>query len=374
MKTRYSHTLNSQVSSINTLLNKYGHRCTVTVPGIAVFQSRIMVATFGEGFEDQTLIISPKYKVYLKHEQNGVELTLGSSFTIEVNGVVLTPLVVKKLTPDAANAIVYLLECTGNSIPADIPSFAVPTVVLPENSTENYPSTTDSIGWSISVQSSNPVAISGAIYIGTVWQIATDNLFTNIVVETTKIDETDIYWTTPYVLDRDTTYYIRCKHFGEQGIESVWSGIHVFSLDLFAQPPSGAIAKPSFTNVLTSNGYLLSSKVVYEAPTNRYFPRLVASTYDPISAGQPATCTIEIKDSTGTVTIISQTKTPADTNFYDVNSGFPFSFGQLFPEYPYVLEKHLHYQARVKYTSVDNYESEWSDVFTFMIDQADTTA
>ncbi len=374
MKTRYSHTLNSQVSSINTLLDKYGHRCTVTVPGIAVFQSRIMVATFGEGFEDKALIISPKYKVYLKHEQNGVELTLGSSFTIQVNGVVLTPLVVKKLTPDAANAIVYLLECTGDNIPFDVPSLAVPTVVLPENNTENYPSTTDSSGWSISVQSSNPVAVSGAMYIGTVWQIATDNLFTGIVVETTKTDATDIYWTTPFLLDRNTTYYIRCKHFGEQGIESNWSGIHVFCLDLFEQPPSGAIAKPSFTNALDSKGYLLSSEVVRETSTNKYFPKLVASTYDPVSAGQPATCIIEIKDSTGAVTIISQTKTPDDINYYDINSGFPFSFGELFPEYPYVLDKHLHYQARVKYTSVDGYESEWSDVFTFRIDQAYWTA
>lgn len=374
MKTRYSHTLNSQVSSINTLINKYGHRCTVTVPGIDVFQSRIVVATFGEGFEDKTLIISPKYKVYLKHEQNGVELTLASGFTIQVNGVVLTPLVVKKLTPDAANAIVYLLECTGNNIPSDVPSFATPLVVLPENSTENYPSTTNGIGWSISVQSSNPVAISGAMYIGTVWQIATDNLFTSIVVETTKTNETDIYWTTPYVLGRNTTYYIRCKHFGEQGIESSWSGIHVFSLDLFEQPPSGAIAKPSFTNALTSNGYLLSTDVVLETSTNKYFPRLVASTYDPISAGQPATCVIEIKNNAGTVTIISQTKTPDDSNFYDINTGLVFLFGELFPESPYVLEQHLHYQARVKYTSVDGYESKWSDVFTFRIDQAYWTA
>ena len=374
MKTRYSHTLNSQVSSINTLINKYGHRCTVTVPGIAVFQSRIMVAAFGEGFEDNALIISPKHKVYLKHEQNGVELTLGSGFTIQVNGVVLTPLVVKKLTPDAANAIVYLLECTGGSIPFDVPSLATPSVVLPENNTENYPSTTGSLGWSISVQSSNPVAVSGAVYIGTVWQIASDNLFTNIVVETTKADGTGTYWTTPFVQYISTTYYIRCKHFGEQGIESNWSGIHVFSLGLFEQPPSGAIAKPSFTNALDSSGYLLSSEVVRETSTNKYFPKLVASTYDPISAGQPATCIIEIKDSTGAVTIISQTKTPDDSNFYDVNSGMVFFFGDLFPEYPYVLDKHLHYQARVKYTSADGYESEWSDVFTFRIDQAYWTA
>ena len=377
MTTIYSNILNSQLASINRQIDRYGHGCTVHVPAVATFQSKIMVAKFTEAYANTSgasLIISPRHKVYLKQENNGVELSISSNFTIEVNGVILTPLVVKKLSPNAANAIVYLLECSGENIPSDLPSLIIPSIILPMNSSENYPSTTDSTGWSIDVQSTEPVAISGAEYIGTLWQIATEESFTNVVVQSTKPELTGIYWTTPYQLERDTTYYIRCKHYGTGNglpIETAWSSIHIFSLDEFVVPPSGSIATPSFTNTLTL-GYLDSTTDVLLISAGKYHPWLSVSNYNPITAGDVASITIEVYSSNSMhPDNLLLTQTHTDTaGFYDFETVTLYPFNTLYYgfEEPYVtFAADTHYYARAKYASVDNFESDWSETFVFKI-------
>ena len=379
MTTIYSNILNSQLASINRQIDRYGHSCTVHVPTVATFESKIMVAKFTEAYANTSgasLIISPRHKVYLKQENNGVELSISSNFTIEVNGVVLTPLVVKKLSPNAANAIVYLLECSGENIPSDIPSFIIPSIILPMNSSENYPSTTDGTAWSIDVQSTEPVAVSGAEYIGTLWQIATEESFTNIVVQSTKPELTGLYWTTPYQLERDTTYYIRCKHYGTGNglpIETAWSSIHIFSLDEFVVPPTGSIATPSFTNTLTS-GYLDSTDV-FHIGANQYHPKLAVSNYNPITAGDVASITIEVYSSNSMhpdKLLLTQTHTDT-AGFYDFETVTFYEFNKLYYgfEEPYVtFAADTHYYARAKYASVDNFESDWSETFVFKIPAA----
>ena len=380
MTTIYSNILNSQLASINRQIDRYGHSCTVHVPTVATFESKIMVAKFTEAYANTSgasLIISPRHKVYLKQENNGVELSISSNFTIEVNGVILTPLVVKKLSPNAANAIVYLLECSGENIPSDLPSLIIPSIILPMNSSENYPSTTDSIGWSIDVQSTEPAAISGAEYIGTLWQIATEESFTNIVVQSTKPELTGIYWTTPYQLERDTTYYIRCKHYGTGNglaIETAWSSIHIFSLDEFVVPPTGSIATPSFTNTLTA-GYLDSTTDVFNISAGKYHPKLSVSNYNPITAGDVASITIEVYSSNSMhPDNLLLTQTHTDTaGFYDFETATFYSFNKLYYgfEEPYVtFAADTHYYARAKYASVDNFESDWSETFVFKIQAA----
>ena len=377
MTTIYSNILNSQLASINRQIDRYGHSCTVHVPAVATFQSKIMVAKFTEAYANTSgasLIISPRHKVYLKQENNGVELSISSNFTIEVNGVILTPLVVKKLSPNAANAIVYLLECSGENIPSDLPSLGIPSIILPMNSSENYPSTTDSIGLSIDVQSTEPVAISGAEYIGTLWQIATEESFTNIVVQSTKPELTGIYWTTPYQLERYTTYYIRCKHYGTGNglpIETAWSNIHIFSLDKFVVPPSGSIATPSFTNTLTA-GYLDSTTDVLRISAGKYHPLLSVSNYSPITAGDVASITIEVYSSNSMhPNNLLLTQTHTDTaGFYDFETLTLYAFNKLYYgfEEPYVtFAADTRYYARAKYASVDNFESDWSETFVFKI-------
>lgn len=380
MTTIYSNILNSQLASINRQIDRYGHSCTVHVPTVATFESKIMVAKFTEAYANTSgasLIISPRHKVYLKQENNGVELSISSNFTIEVNGVILTPLVVKKLSPNAANAIVYLLECSGENIPSDLPSLIIPSIILPMNSSENYPSTTDSIGWSIDVQSTEPVAISGAEYIGTLWQIATEESFTNVVVQSTKPELTGIYWTTPYQLERDTTYYIRCKHYGAGNgiaIETAWSSIHIFNLDEFVVPPTGSIATPSFTNTLTA-GYLDSTTDVFNIGAGKYHPKLSVSNYSPITAGDVASITIEVYSSNSMhPNNLLLTQTHTDTaGFYDFETATLYAFNELYYgfEEPYVtFAADTHYYARAKYASVDTFESDWSETFVFKIQAA----
>ena len=380
MTTIYSSILNSQLASINRQIDRYGHSCTVRVPALATFESKIMVAKFTEAYADTSgasLIISPRHKVYLKQENNGVELSIGSNFTIEVNGVILTPLVVKKLSPSAANAIVYLLECSGENIPSDMPSFIVPSVVLPMNSSENYPSTTDGTGWSIDVQSTEPVAISGAEYVGTLWQIAKEESFTNLVVQSTKSELKGIYWTTPYQLERDTAYYIRCKHYGTGNglpVETEWSSIHIFNLDEFVVPPSGSIATPSFTNILTA-GYLDSMSDVRIIRTDEYHPILRVSNYNPIIAEGVASITFEVYSANSMhpdTLLLAQTHTDT-AGFYDLEVSTFLEFNELYCsfELPYVpFAADTYYYARAKYASVDGFESDWSETFVFKIPAA----
>ena len=278
MPTINSKTKYRNLSSVNKMLDKYGHACTVIVsdsyptpvPATCLFTSNKV------GFNDGTLILNNNYKILVKAVTFPAPLEPLSK--VVVNGVNLTALSVKKVTPDGANAIIWEVQASSSVVvPDDVSVIEIPTVTSPATDTEFYPATEGTSGWSIFCQGSAPVLTGDAEFISSEWEIAEDEAFTTVVATEVVIGANQ--WTTPDSLQRDTNYFVRVRYTASIAGTTDWSVANLFSLDAIQTAPVTRIEKPTILNQLNSSGeiipdspdsYLVYGKNPYSTTNRNY--------------------------------------------------------------------------------------------------------
>lgn len=371
-------TLNSKsryraIAAANKLVDKYGQDCTVIVsadyptpiPASCLFtRNKLELA-------NNNLILNNNFKILLKVVALP-DLLSPTDSKIVVNGATLTAMKVHKLTPDGVNAILWEIEALGDVLPNEVAGISKPTIISPANNTSFFPATEGVGGWYIACQGNAPNTIGDVVFNGSEWQIATDEGF-NSVVATGTVEGT--YWVTPSVLQRNTTYYIRTRYNASVVGFSEWSDYSLFSLDEIGGGTVTRITKPSIVNTVDNQGaidpdvppFTVIGKHPY-APTNLANVTITASPYAPLSAGAFASITFHVaNDSAFTDLVVELTQ--AEGYGYDVQTAKEWDVTQGYIPQNFVFVKGNTYYARVKYTSIDPYESEWSDTFTFIVNQ-----
>ena len=362
MVTRLSKSRYQSIASINKMLDKYGHDCTVVVSELfpTPVPAKVLFANYDFTIQGGTLVLDANYKLLLKAV--ALPAMLQPTSIITVNGTDMQALTVKKLTPDGTNAIVWEVSAYGTVLPDDGNSIGKPVVLSPSTGAANYPSTASGSSYSIVCTGSQPQT-SNVLFTTAEWQVSKIADFSTIIASATTSTTS---WTTGYSLKRSTNYYIRVRYNTGKGITSDWSDANLFSLDaLAAPPPAVKIKKPTIvtTKDATSN---VDPSIVYPkypwGTTGKYFPAIEASAYSPVTAGQFASIQWQVSTNSGfTSTIVNLTATD-DTYVPDFGLIFPVT--QLCDD-TYLLTKGTTYYARVRYNSVDNFTSEWSDTFVF---------
>ena len=360
-------------AAANKMVDKYGHDCTVIVsdtfptpvPASCLFTKNDLA------FQGGTLILNNNLKILLKAV--ALPAPLAPLSKIVVNGVELVALTVNKLTPDGVNTILWEIEAAWTVLPDDAVSIDRPTVAAPANNTSFYTSTGGVVGWSIACQGSAPNTLGDAVFTGSEWQIATDEAFASIVT-TGSVGGT--YWVTDAVLARSTNYYIRTRYNSTIAGYSEWSDYSLFSLDEISVGSVTHITKPTILNQVNGSGEILVNdpygsvigKYPYAA-TELANVIIEASAYEAVAAGEFASITFQVaNDAAFTDLVMNHTQT--EGYGYDPDSGNSFMVTQGFIPENYVFVKGNTYYVRVKYTSVDPWDSEWSDTFTFILNAA----
>lgn len=360
-------------AAANKMVDKYGHKCTVIVstefptpvPATCLFTKNDLA------FQGGTLVLNNNFKILLKAV--ALPAPLAPLSKIVVNGVDLVAMTVNRLTPDGVNTILWEIEAAWAALPDDAVSIDRPTVVAPATNTSFYASTNGVGGWSIACQGSAPNTLGDAVFTGSEWQIATDEAFTSIVT-TGSVGGT--YWVTDAVLARNTNYYVRTRYNSTIAGYSEWSDYSLFSLDAINVAPVTHITKPSILNQVNGSGEILVNdpygSVIGKYPyaTTKLANVIIsASAYEAVSAGAFASITFQVaNDAAFTNLVMNHTQT--EEYGYDTDSGNSFTVTQGFIPENYVFVKGRTYYARVKYTSVDPWDSEWSDTFTFVLNAA----
>ena len=360
-------------AAANRMVDKYGHDCTVIVsdtfptpvPATCLFTRNDLALQNG------TLVLNNNFKILLKAVT--LPALLAPLSKIIVNGEVLVALTVNKLTPDGVNTILWEIETTSAIIPDDIASIDKPTVTLPANNTSFYTSTEGVGGWYIACQGSIPNTIGDAIFTGSEWQIATDEAFTSIVT-TGSVDGT--YWVTDAVLARNTSYYVRARYNSSVAGYSEWSDYSLFNLDAFNAIPITHIKTPIITNQVDTSGEILHydpyGAVIGKSPystTKLANVTIFTTAYEAVAAGEFASVVFQVAtDSAFTNLIVDQTQ--SEGYGYDYSTSMVWDVTASFIPKNYIFVKGHTYYARVKYTSVDPWDSEWSDTFTFILNAA----
>ena len=373
MVTRLSKSRYQSIASVNKMLDKYGHDCTVIVsPEFPTPVHATCLFTKNDlAFQGGTLILNNNFKILLKAV--ALPALLAPLSKIVVNGVELVALAVKKLAPDGVNAILWEIEAEWAVLPNDTSSIDRPTVAAPANNTSFYTSTGGVGGWYIACQGSAPNTSGDAVFTGSEWQIATDEAFASIVT-TGSVGGT--YWVTDAVLARSTNYYVRTRYNSTVAGYSEWSDYSLFSLDEISVGSVTHITKPTILNQVNGSGEILVNdpygsvmgKYPY-ATTKRANVIISASAYEAVSAGEFASITFQVaNDAAFTDLVMNHTQT--EEYGYDPDSGNSCAVTQGFIPENYVFVKGHTYYARVKYTSVDPWDSEWSDTFTFVLNAA----
>ena len=359
-------------AAANKMVDKYGHDCTVIVstefptpvPATCLFTRS------GLAFQNGTLVFNNNFKILLKAV--ALPALLAPLSKIIVNGVELLALTVNKLTPDGVNTILWEIEAAGAILPDDTSFIAKPTVTAPANNTSFYTSTNGVGGWSIACQGSAPNTLD-AVFTGSEWQISTDEGFTSIIT-TGSVGGT--YWVTGAVLARNTNYYVRTRYNATIAGFSDWSDYSLFSLDEISVGTVTHINKPTILNQVNGSGEIIPydpygcviGKIPYDE-TNLANVIISASAYEPVSAGEFASITFQVaNDAAFTDLVMNHTQT--EEYGYDPYSGTYSGVAQGFIPDNYVFVKGNTYYARVKYTSVDLFDSEWSETFTFTLNEA----
>ena len=368
MVTRLSKSRYQSIASINKMLDKYGHDCTVVVSNVfpTPVPAKVLFANYDFTIQGSQLVLDTNYRLLLKAV--ALPAMLQPTSIITVNGTDMQALTVKKLTPDGTNAIVWEVSAHGTVIPDDgtIITYSIgkPIVLSPSHNKSNYPSKASGTSYSIDCTGSQPQA-SNVLFTTAEWQISKSDDFSTIVASATTATTS---WTTGYSLKRNTNYYMRVRYNTGKGITSDWSDTNLFSLDaLAAPPPAVRIKKPTIvtTKETVTNLYVDPSIVYPKSPwktTGKYFAAIEASAYSPISAGQFASIEWQVSTNTGfTAIIVNQTATDS-TYVTDFSVVIPVT--QLCDD-TYPLSKGTTYYARVRYNSIDKFTSEWSDTFVF---------
>lgn len=363
MVTRLSKSRYQSIASINKMLDKYGHDCTVVVSNLfpTPVPAKVLFAKYDFTIQGGDLVLNTDYKLLLK----AVALPdmLQPTSIITVNGTDMQALAVKKLTPDGTNAIVWEVSAHGTVLPDDGNGIEKPVVLSPSNNTAHYPSTTDASFYSIGCTGSQPQA-SNVLFTTAEWQIGTSTDFSTIVASATT---TSTSWTTGYSLDRNTVYYVRVRYNTNMAITSDWSDASLFSLDSLAPPPPVKINKPTIvtTKDAVYDLFVDPSAVYPEYPwatTGKYFPAIEASVYSPVAAGEFASIDWQVSTDVDFTDIIVDATATDSTYVPDFGVIIPVT--QLCDD-TYPLSEGTTYYARVRYNSVDLFTSEWSDTFVF---------
>lgn len=365
-------------AAANRMVDKYGHDCTVIVSDTfpQPVPATCLFTRSGLALQNGTLVNDNNFKILLKAV--ALPALLAPLTKIIVNGEELLALKVNKLTPDGVNTILWEIEVAGVILPDDTPFIAKPTIIEPLNNTSFFTSTEGAGGWYVSCQGSLPTTMGDAVFTGSEWQIATDEAFTSIVT-TSSIGGTNggTNWVTDSVLARSTNYYVRTRYVSSNAGFSDWSDYSLFNLDEINTSTVTHITTPTITNQLDTNGDIIpydpygavDGKIPY-ATTNLANVTIFTTAYEAVAAGDFAFVTFQVAtDSVFTNLIVNLTQSegygydPIGTGMvWDVTAGF-------IPK-NYIFVKGETYYARVKYSSVDLWDSEWSDTFTFTLNAA----
>ena len=381
MPTLNQYPRNIQIRAINKLIAKYGHDGYITSSGpdgdgdgspdgTLTEACRVLFGRFKISFGGGTLIINNNYKLHVKPIGKArFDYQPGPDSEIVVNGITLNVINANKVAPDGANAIVWEMEASGNTIPYDVVTIVNPTIVSPANLTENY-STTGNSGalWAVNMVSSAFAVTGGEDTLeGMDWEIATDEAFASVAASTTGyIGGTT--WNTGNVLSRDTNYWARVKHHGVASGASAWSAASKFSLDEFSTEPVVDIVTPTMVTT-ASGGYLSGSDYhsEYSDETGGFgykvYPKLsdfvsgTGKTYDhthwQLSYNPAFTGTMVYEgDSVGGFDSFSGTT----KSVYTMVQPSPFSYG------------YSEMYVRGKQVATDSTESAWSDTLAFYLD------
>lgn len=357
-------------AAANKMVDKYGHDCTVIVstefptpiPATCLFTNNALA------FQGGTLVLNNNFKILLKAVT--LPALLAPLSKIIVNGVELVALTVNKLTPDGVNTILWEIEAAWAIIPDDTVSIAKPTVTAPATNTSSYTSTNGVGGWSIACQGSAPITLGDAVFTGSEWQIATDEAFASIVT-TGSVGGT--YWVTDSVLARNTNYYVRTRYNSTVAGYSEWSDYSLFSLDKISVSTVTHITKPTILNQVDGSGEIIpydpygavDGMIPYET-TNLANVTIFTTAYEAVAAGDFASVTFQVAtDSAFTNLIVN--KTQSEGYGYDFSTSFNWDVTASFIPENYIFVKGNTYYARVKYSSVDPWDSEWSETFTFIL-------
>ena len=361
-------------AAANKMVDKYGHHCTVIVstefptpiPATCLFTKNHLA------FQGGTLVLNNNFKILLKAV--AMPTLLAPLSKIIVNGVELVALTVNKLTPDGVNTILWEIEAAWAVLPNDAASIGSPIVTAPANNTSFYTSTEGVGGWSIACQGSTPNTSGDAVFTGSEWQIATDEAFASIV---TTGSAGGAYWVTDAVLARSTNYYVRTRYNSTVAGYSEWSDYSLFSLDEISVATVTHITKPTILNQANGSGEIIPydpygavDGMIPYATTNLANVTIYTTAYEAIAAGDFASVTFQVAtDSAFTNLIVN--KTQSEGYGYDPSTSINWDVTASFIPENYIFVKGNTYYARVKYTSVDPWDSEWSDTFTFILNAAE---
>ena len=373
MTTINSKSLLKANAAANRMVDKYGHDCTVIVSDTFPLPvpATCLFTKSGLAFQNGTLVFNNNFKILLKAV--ALPALLAPLTKIIVNGVELVALTVNKLTPDGVNTILWEIEAAGAIIPNDTSFIAKPIVTEPVNNTSFYTSTKGVGGWYISCQGSTPNTLGDAVFTGSEWQIATDEAFTSIVT-TGSVGGT--HWATDSVLARSTNYYVRTRYNSTIAGFSDWSDYSLFNLDEIKTPTITHIKTPTITNQVDTNGDIypydhygsVDGKIPY-AETNLANVTIFTTDYEAVAAGDFASVTFQVAtDSAFTNLIVN--KTQSEGYGYDYTTSIVWDVTAGFIPENYIFVKGETYYARVRYSSVDPWDSEWSDTFTFTLNAA----
>ena len=361
-------------AAANKMVDKYGHHCTVIVstefptpiPATCLFTKNHLA------FQGGTLVLNNNFKILLKAV--AMPTLLAPLSKIIVNGVELVALTVNKLTPDGVNTILWEIEAAWAVLPNDAASIDRPTVTAPANNTSFYTSTEGVGGWSIACQGSTPNTSGDTVFTGSEWQIATDEAFASIV---TTGSVGGAYWVTDAVLARGTNYYVRTRYNSTVAGYSEWSDYSLFCLDEISVATVTHITKPTILNQANGSGEIIPydpygavDGMIPYATTNLANVTIYTTAYEAIAAGDFASVTFQVAtDSAFTNLIVN--KTQSEGYGYDPSTSINWDVTASFIPENYIFVKGNTYYARVKYTSVDPWDSEWSDTFTFILNAAE---
>ena len=361
---KYAETV--MLRSVNRLINKYGHIVTLHQErdGSPPTET-VSKATFGRfkvAFGSGSLIINNNYKVRLRADSFPVDILPLDKLL--VNDAELNVITARKISPDGATTIVWELECSGSTIPADGNQAAAPTVLAPANNTSNYPTVAEDAGlYSGSFTASAYEVISGdTVYVSSDWQISPDEAFSFIQNEAYAVGTT---WVSDVVLSNPLNYYVRVRHNGTGGVVTAWSTPSLFSFGTITTPPVEDIVTPSLT---TPGGYLTNNSTYY-------------SEYDPGESEfvyKAAVFLSEFSSGTGKVFDHVHWQVATNSSFssivwegdsaggYDVDISTVLDYNQLMM--PWRTYNYGAWFIRGKYVSTDATESEYSEYSTYYMD------
>lgn len=356
MQTLNQYPRNVQIRAISKLIKKYGHIGTITT-GAATNDCLVLFGKYKLSLSGGTLIINNNYKLHIHPTEALGATPIPTGTTVTVNGAAMVAINVRKISPDGANAIVWEIEVAGDAIPDDVPVIDMPTVVSPADNTSNYASVSGTVDdFAIeATASAMGMTIGLDTYVSSDWEIATDNVFTD-VVDSVSAYTGGLTWTSNGVLSNPLNYYIRVKHNGA-AVSSAWSTPSLFSLGTITVPTTTHINTP----VIVGFGPMYSGES--GAGMFKSYPFLDA--YDPVDAGAFDHTYWQIATDTAFTTIVYEAASVGGFDPMEAGGLFVDTTGLLMDTYS--LSPASTYYVRGKYVSVDPYESEYSAYDTITI-------